>query len=117
MYGGERASAVLSLPRAPADKHEYGGLALTLELVESMDEAIDHIHQYGSGHTESIVTGALLCYHSPPIVHPLESAASVESLRELSQAQRWVQFACSQLGEAHRDVALRDPSRATHSVH
>ncbi len=57
VYGGQRASEVLGLARAPADKHEYGSLALTLELVASMEEAVDHIHQYGSGHTESIVTG------------------------------------------------------------
>ena len=57
MYGGERASALLGLPRAKSDKHEYGCLALTLELVDSMDQAIDHIHSFGSGHTEAIITG------------------------------------------------------------
>lgn len=41
-------------------RHEYGEAALTLELVDSMDEAIDHIHAHGSGHTEAIITGA--CY-------------------------------------------------------
>ena len=60
-YGGQRASEVLGLSRAPADKHEYGSLALTLELVGSLEEAVDHIHQYGSGHTESIVTGEKFC--------------------------------------------------------
>lgn len=61
IFGGERATELLSLPRAASDKHEYGTLALTLELVDSMDEAIDHIHQYGSGHTESIITGGHPC--------------------------------------------------------
>ena len=60
VFGGERATAVLSLTRAVSDKHEYGTLALTLELVDSMDEAIDHIHRFGSGHTEAIITGACL---------------------------------------------------------
>ena len=43
-------------------RHEYGEAALTLELVDSMDEAIDHIHANGSGHTEAIITGQ--CYKS-----------------------------------------------------
>ena len=58
LYGGEKSTRALGLPEAPSPKHEYGSLALTLELVDSMDEAIDHIHKFGSSHTESIVTGA-----------------------------------------------------------
>lgn len=38
-------------------RHEYGEAELTLELVDSMDEAISHLHAHGSGHTECIVTG------------------------------------------------------------
>lgn len=48
----------LGLPAAPSPKHEYGTTALTVELVDSLEEAIDHIHKNGSSHTESIVTGA-----------------------------------------------------------
>lgn len=36
-------------------KCEYGDLTCMVEVVETMDEAIDWIHKYGSGHTESIV--------------------------------------------------------------
>mmetsp|Transcript_14158 Transcript_14158/g.24160 ORF Transcript_14158/g.24160 Transcript_14158/m.24160 type:complete len:796 (-) Transcript_14158:151-2538(-) len=36
-------------------KCEYGDLTCMVEIVDSMDEAIDWIHKYGSGHTESIV--------------------------------------------------------------
>ena len=35
---------------------EYSGLECALRVVTSLDEAIDHIHQHGSGHTEAIVT-------------------------------------------------------------
>ena len=35
---------------------EYGDLTLAVRVVDSLDEAIDHIHRYGSAHTESICT-------------------------------------------------------------
>jgi glutamate-5-semialdehyde dehydrogenase len=35
---------------------EYGGLALSIGVVESLDAAIDHIHAHGSLHTESILS-------------------------------------------------------------
>lgn len=57
IFGGHKAAHVLGLPHAPDAHHEYGELALTLELVDSMQEAIDHIHAHGSGHTEAIITG------------------------------------------------------------
>ncbi|KAL3808511.1 hypothetical protein ACHAXA_008332 [Cyclostephanos tholiformis] len=36
-------------------KCEYGDLTCMVEIVEDIDEAIDWIHKYGSGHTEAIV--------------------------------------------------------------
>ena len=36
-------------------KCEYGDLTCLVEIVDDMDEAIDWIHKYGSGHTEAIV--------------------------------------------------------------
>eukprot|EP00891_Asterochloris_glomerata_P004462 jgi/Astpho2/4462/Aster-00071 len=56
VFGGKLTTRVLGLPAAPSNRHEYGEAALTLELVDSMDEAIDHIHAHGSGHTEAIIT-------------------------------------------------------------
>ncbi len=56
IFGGPKAARELGLPAAPAAKHEYGDLALTAEIVESQEEAVDFIHANGSGHTESIVT-------------------------------------------------------------
>lgn len=35
---------------------EYCDLILSIKMVDSTEEAIDHINQYGSGHTDSIVT-------------------------------------------------------------
>lgn len=37
-------------------KKEYGSLELCIEVVENMEEAIDHIHKYGSSHSEAIIT-------------------------------------------------------------
>jgi glutamate-5-semialdehyde dehydrogenase len=35
---------------------EYLDLILSVKIVDTMDEAIEHIHRYGSGHSEAIVT-------------------------------------------------------------
>ena len=55
-FGGARAAKELSLPPCPALRHEYGTLALTVEIVDSMDEAIEYIHANGSAHTDCIIT-------------------------------------------------------------
>ena len=45
------------LPATDADwDAEYLDLVLAIRVVDSLDEAIAHIHRHGSGHTESIVT-------------------------------------------------------------
>ena len=61
VLGGPRASQLLGLKPAPGARVEYGCNTLTLELVAGLDEAIEHIHAQGSGHTEAIVTGAGGC--------------------------------------------------------
>lgn len=60
VLGGDRAAPRMGLGPAPSARIEYGSNTLTLELVSSMDEAIDHIHAHGSSHTEAIITGASL---------------------------------------------------------
>jgi hypothetical protein len=40
----------------PGFKTEYGDNTVSFELVDNMTEAVDHIHKYGSGHTEAIIT-------------------------------------------------------------
>jgi len=44
-------------PAGDADgSTEYGDLVLAVRTVGSLDEAIDHVHTHGSGHTDTIVT-------------------------------------------------------------
>ena len=37
---------------------EYHALVLAVKVVDSVDEAIEHVNRYGSGHSEAIVTGS-----------------------------------------------------------
>jgi glutamate-5-semialdehyde dehydrogenase len=64
LHCDERAMAILdtdkSLKVVPATKEDWGKefLALTaaVKVVDSLDEALEHIGRYGSGHSEAIVT-------------------------------------------------------------
>jgi glutamate-5-semialdehyde dehydrogenase len=38
---------------------EYLGPVISVKIVGSLEQAVDHIHRYGSGHTEAIVTRSL----------------------------------------------------------
>ena len=40
------ARCARQLPRAESLHHEYSALAATVEVVDGVDAAIDHIHQY-----------------------------------------------------------------------
>jgi glutamate-5-semialdehyde dehydrogenase len=54
---GDTVSAAMLGTDTVSDWHtEYGGLELSVGIVPSLDAAIDHIHQHGSAHTESIIT-------------------------------------------------------------
>lgn len=60
-YGGDRAAALGLTEKDKQQKqtnfnHEYGDLAISVEVVSSLEQAIEHINKYGSGHTECIVT-------------------------------------------------------------
>merc|ERR1712223_1486921 len=58
IYSGPNLDSKLTFGPPPATKlrHEYGDLACTIEVVRSMYDAIDHIHKYGSSHTDAIVS-------------------------------------------------------------
>ncbi|PPD82119.1 hypothetical protein GOBAR_DD20936 [Gossypium barbadense] len=56
LYGGPRASSLLNIPEAHSFHHEYSSMACTIEIVDDVQAAIDHIHQHGSSHTDCIVT-------------------------------------------------------------
>ncbi len=52
---------------------EYGDYILAVKVVESVDEAIDHIAKYSTGHSESIVTESYL--NSKKFTERVDSAA------------------------------------------
>ncbi|XP_061366065.1 delta-1-pyrroline-5-carboxylate synthase-like isoform X1 [Gastrolobium bilobum] len=56
LYGGPRTSALLNIAETSSFHHEYSSLACTVEIVDDVFAAIDHIHQHGSAHTECVVT-------------------------------------------------------------
>ncbi|EOY07413.1 Pyrroline-5-carboxylate synthetase isoform 1 [Theobroma cacao] len=56
LYGGPRASSLLNIPEVHSFHHEYNSMAFTIEIVDDVQAAIEHIHQHGSSHTDCIVT-------------------------------------------------------------
>jgi len=64
MHCDERAMAILKphsgLKLAPATEEDWGkeflALVAAIKIVDSLDEALEHIEHYGSGHSEAIVT-------------------------------------------------------------
>ncbi|XP_057742871.1 delta-1-pyrroline-5-carboxylate synthase-like isoform X1 [Arachis stenosperma] len=73
LYGGPTASALLHIVETSSFHHEYSSLACTVEIVDDVYAAIDHIHQHGSAHTECIVTED--CKVAETFLHQVDSAA------------------------------------------
>ncbi len=59
LVGCERTRKLIDVRIASEEdwKTEYLDYKLSIKVVDSLEEAIDHINKYGSGHTDSIVTG------------------------------------------------------------
>ena len=53
-------SLSINRPLLSAQVHDWGreflSLQLAVKVVDSIEEAMEHIHEHGSGHTEAIVT-------------------------------------------------------------
>nr|AKP99746.1 delta-1-pyrroline-5-carboxylate synthase [Cucumis sativus] len=56
LYGGKRASELLKINEAHSFHHEYNSLTCTVEIVDDVFAAIDHINEHGSSHTDCIIT-------------------------------------------------------------
>ncbi|HPT73349.1 MAG TPA: glutamate-5-semialdehyde dehydrogenase [Methanomassiliicoccaceae archaeon] len=58
LRGDERVRGIIDAEEATEDdwSAEYGDLVLSIRVVGSVDEAIDHINRYSSHHTDAIVT-------------------------------------------------------------
>nr|CAB3220944.1 delta-1-pyrroline-5-carboxylate synthase-like [Phallusia mammillata] len=55
--GPKIVSRLLFSPADPANlKKEYSGLECSVEIVDGVEEAVRHIHEHGSSHTDTIVT-------------------------------------------------------------
>ncbi|KAG7507503.1 hypothetical protein JOB18_036306 [Solea senegalensis] len=58
IHAGPRFSSYLTFSPLEANslRTEYGDLECCIEVVDSMHDAVDHIHKYGSSHTDVIIT-------------------------------------------------------------
>lgn len=80
LFGGPKAVLALGLAAAPSLRHEYGELAMCVEVVDGVDEAVAHVNAHGSGHTDVVVTedsrvaaSFMQCVDSANVFHNVSS--------------------------------------------
>lgn len=56
LFGCEKTKKILSVDKVEEWHKEYLDYQMSIRIVSGMDEAIEHINRYGSGHTDAIVT-------------------------------------------------------------
>eukprot|EP00299_Pterocystis_sp_00344_P019060 c9492_g1_i1.p1 GENE.c9492_g1_i1~~c9492_g1_i1.p1 ORF type:complete len:371 (+),score=84.87 c9492_g1_i1:1187-2299(+) len=57
LYGGPKVRQVFPrMEEPPSLSHEYSALEMTIEIVENLEEAVQHINTHSSSHTDTIVT-------------------------------------------------------------
>lgn len=58
LRGNDKAQAIVDMTLATEEdwRTEYLGSVISIKVVENIDEAIDHVDTYSSGHTEAIIT-------------------------------------------------------------
>lgn len=58
IHAGPKLATQLTFgpPPARSMKHEYGSLECCIEVVRDLEDAVDHIHKFGSSHTDVIIT-------------------------------------------------------------
>ena len=66
LRGCEKCRSIISSMKAATEEDwstEYGDLILSIKIVKDIDEAIEHINRYNTGHSEAIVTRDLQNAH------------------------------------------------------
>ena len=56
VHGDNESARLYGIPADADFRTEYGDTAASVAIVSDLEAAVDHIHTYGSGHTEAILT-------------------------------------------------------------